>query len=64
MVLAFGLGGAVVVDVLEVADVAGVLGVLDVAGGLVVVAVLVVLVACFEPPQPATASAAINAPES
>lgn len=38
--------------------------VLDVAGGVVVVPAVELLVACFEPPQPATASAAINAPET
>jgi hypothetical protein len=60
-VLVFGLGEAVVVDVLGVVAVVGVLAVLDVVGGL---AVVVVLVACFDPPQPAIASAAINTPES
>ena len=62
--MAFALDGPVVVDVLEVAGVVGVLAVLDVAGGLAVVAVLVVPVGCFDPPQLAIASAAINAPES
>jgi hypothetical protein len=57
----FGFGEAVVVDVLGVLAVAGVLAVLDVVGEL---AVVVVLVACFDPPQPAIASAAINTPES
>jgi hypothetical protein len=66
-VFGFGLGfclrfgGAVAVAVLgEV----GVLAVLDVAVELVVVAALVVLLACLEPPQPPIASAAINTPES
>ena len=40
------------------------LAVLDVVGGLAVVGVLVVLVACFDPPQPAIANAAINTPET
>jgi hypothetical protein len=57
----------VLVCVFVVVGVLGVLAevdVLDVVGGLAVVAELVVLVVCFEPPQPATASAAINTPES
>jgi hypothetical protein len=48
----------VVVGVLVVG---GVLAVLDVAGAL---AAPVVLLACLEPPQAPTASAAINTPES
>ena len=59
--MAFALDGLVVVDVLEVAGAVGVLAVLDVVGEL---AVVVVLVVCFDPPQPAIASAAINTPES
>jgi hypothetical protein len=58
------LGAVVVVGVLEVVVVAGVLTVLDVVGELAVVGVLVVLVACFDPPQPAIASAAINTAET
>ena len=51
----------VVVDVLSVfAEV----DVPDVVGWLAVVAELVVLAVCFEPPQPAIATAAINTPES
>jgi uncharacterized membrane protein YeiB len=64
LALAFGFAGAVVVDVLEVVVGVGVLAVLDVVGGLAVVGVLVVLVACFDPPQPAIANAAINTPET
>jgi hypothetical protein len=64
VVLTLRLGGAVVVEVLEVVVVGGVLVVLDVVGGLAAVEVLVVLVACFDSPQPATANATINAPES
>ena len=51
----------VVVGVLGVLVVGGVLAVLGVAGG---VAAPVVLLACLEPPQAPTASAAINTPES
>ena len=58
LALALCFGGAVVVDVLEVGVVAGVLAVLDVVVGLAVVAVPVL--AGFDPPQPAIASAAIN----
>ena len=55
----------VVVGVLVVlGDVEVDVDVVDVTDGVVVVAAGVVLLACFDPPQPAIASAAINAPES
>ena len=50
-----------VLGVLVVGGVLAVLAVLDVAGAL---AAPVVLLACLEPPQAPTASAAINTPES
>jgi hypothetical protein len=62
--------GLVVVFCFVVGDVLGVLVEIDVdvvnvvTGGVVAVAPFAVLLACFEPPQPATASTAINAPES
>ena len=51
----------VVVGVLGVLVAGAVLAVLDVGGAL---AAPVVLLSCLEPPQPPTASAAINTPES
>jgi hypothetical protein len=51
----------VVVGVLGVLVVGGVLAVVDVAGAP---GASVVLLACLEPPQAPTASAAINTPES
>jgi hypothetical protein len=51
----------VVVDVLDVLVGVGVPAVLEVAGGRTAP---VVLLACLEPPQAPTASAAINTPES
>jgi hypothetical protein len=57
----------VLVCVFGVVAVLGVLAdvdVLAVVGGVVAPAGVVLLVACFEPPQPAIASAAINTPES
>jgi hypothetical protein len=58
--LALGLGEAVVV-VLGVVDVDVAV---DVVGVLTVLAALLAALGCFDPPQPAIASAAINAPES
>jgi hypothetical protein len=58
------LGGAAVVDVLEVVGVVGAVAVLDVVCVLVVIAAPTVLLACFDPPHPAIASTAINTPES
>jgi hypothetical protein len=49
------LGGLGVLEDLDVNDVAGRVG---------VVAAVVVLLACVDPPQPAIASAATSAPES
>ena len=56
LVWVFGVVGVVVV----LAEV----DVLDVASGVVVLPAVELLAACFDPPQPATASAAINAPET
>jgi hypothetical protein len=54
-----------VVDVLEVVGVAaGVVAVVEVVCVLAVIAPPTVLLACFDPPQPAIASAAMNTPES
>ena len=58
------LGEAAAVDVLEVVGVVGVVGAVAVVDVVCVIAAPTVLLACFDPPQPAIASAAINTPES